>query len=792
MRFVRLADSVGLRLCSGNKNSSYPSFAALVGGPASYLDHQTRDFSTTRCAFADDASGPAVPPAIQTSGSGHPKLPWHPEVKLLGREENVRDLKAVVKKEFAETGAARSLWCVAYAAGRGGSGKTEIGKQLPRIVASDLTLDQALLSNSAYLLIECNGGGDGFDVEDFLLKPESRLGWRLLAAVCRDSLKLRGVKGLRAVVKEQGAESVAHQLVGKGFPNVASLLRRRDADVKLEDPMRPEVVLGALARDLRRDPDSNENERVAIIVHVDEHQLMWGEGLPDNASEKAKLDAHKAFLYDLCTLRGDGSTTWCRTNNIFMFPIFTGTASAVLAPLLGVTHFSKLPLHLAPFSAEDARTLFLQKLNPTPTAESTETPKRTWTTPNTSKAVPMDFVLSELGRVPRLIIEASTNTQVREIFNKECTCGLVHEAFDIVKALSKNTGVSEQLTRLIVSGVEVRMQTIVDGRTVAQHEFDGLISRHYRSYANVSAEKFAIRVPPTEYRLSVSDHLDGTAISQFANLEYSCPGWNEDNRRFTLWSDLFEEMMMERFQNMLVVHRDILKRTAPMTVKELYPACCTSPGNMEALFELPLPEVLTLDKEQPLSLCDQTWSYSDRQWPRLLQTLKDRRGISRLLVKDHPAFDVIHLHRDGNVVYCFLEQVKNRDSPTRDLLSDETKRSQKVQNITDSIREVLKKFYPVMVQMTKTAKDQGLELQFIPVYCDRRMPTDEAVGFWSKYWLGVAGTGELKIAATVAGSHKAMAGLFPCLEHRFVLLEEPSVGPKKTLWSLPPPGASRA
>jgi hypothetical protein len=133
-------------------------------------------------------------------------------------------------------------------------------------------------------------------------------------------------------------------------------------------------------------------------------------------------------------------------------------------------------------------------------------------------------------------------------------------------------------------------------------------------------------------------------------------------------------------------------------------------------------------------------------------------------------------------VTCFLEQVKNRNSPTKDRARlEKTELDKRILRIQTPVLEVLKKFHPVMVRMTAAAKDQGLELRFVPVYCNCRMPTDEAVGFWSKYWLGKAGTGGVTIAATVAGSQKAMEGLFPCLEHRFVLLAEESLSPNKTV-----------
>jgi hypothetical protein len=805
----------GLQLYIGSKDTELSSFAGLASSRSACWKYQIAAFSTTRSSFSDNRPSPrACKPARRLYG--HPKLPWKPEVQLVGRDDALQMVQGAVEEELSQTCAARNLWHVAYAAGRAGSGKTEIGKQLPRILARNLRKgpqERALLSNSAYLLIECNGGGDGFGEQDKALEPRFRLGWRLLAAVCRDTIDLEGVTSLRVALEEKGPTSVAQQLEGRGFPNVAKLvnvtLMETTKKANLGHPMTAEAVLRALARDLRRKPDSDE--RVAIIVHVDEHQLMWGKGLPTNADEETKLEWHKQFLYDLCTLRGNGNTTWCRKHNIFMFPIFTGTASAVLASLLGPTHFTKLHLKLQPFSAEDARTLFLRVLK--------SNRDDSWLKSNTSAGKPMDFVLSELGRIPRLIINAANNTQLRQLFTKACNSSrkaktqkkmvrsevrldLVHQAFDIVQTLYPGSGLSEQLTRLIVAGVEVEEQTLVDGKTIAQHESEGFIIQHFRvdpvGAAAKPAEavvpqnhqsdptvakfrKFAIRVPATEYRASVIDRPGLEAISAFANMKYSCPGWNGRGRKCTPWPELFEMMMLERFQNILVVHRDILKRTAPMTIEELYPNCVYW-SSKDPLVRQTFPLPACGETKHCVTLCHDDkerhcFVYNKEEWSRALQALTGGSCHSRLLTKDHPAFDVMHLHREGKVVRCFLEQVKNRISPTRDLLPSGPLRRQRNQETSESVCDVLDKFLPVMVQMTTAAKDQGLELQFIPVYCDRWMPTDADVAFWSGYWEKRGKGAELTIAASVAGSRMAIPRLFPCLEHRFVLLEEPSLKP---------------
>jgi hypothetical protein len=817
----------GLRLFIGNKNAGLSSFADLVGSQSACWEYQMPAFSTTRSSFSEPTPSPGECEPAQHC-CGHPKLPWEPEVQLLGRNDAQQKVERVVEEELSQAGAARNLWHVAYAAGRSGSGKTEIGKQLPRILAQKFekdSLERALLCNAAYLLIDCNAGGDAFEEDDFPLEPGVRLGWRLLAAVCRDSLDLIGVRELRHAISHRGSEHVARELKGKGFPNVAELLRgtRRGGQTEnLGYRIFAKDVLGALAIDLRRDPKSDE--RIAIIVHVDEHQLMWGWGLPTNADETQKLQQHKEFLYDLCTLRGDGDETWCLKNNIFLFPIFSGTASTILASLFGPTNFVEVHLKFEPFTAEDARTLFLREL---------KSPHESWLDKKSSDPQPLDFVLSELGRIPRLIINGANNPQVREIFSKDCypsskvkkeweisrtkcSLDLIYHAFDIVSdTLYHGLDLTEQLTRLIVAGVEVDMETIVDGRTIAQHEFDGAIIQkplldpadvvpkldaaivqenvqegeraeaaakhdgaivphsHYRNPTGANPRKFAIRVPAMEYRAAVLGIPGLQAISAFANLEYSCPGWNGRGQECIPWPELFERMMLERLQNMLVVHRDILKRTKPLTIEELYPRC-VSWRNPAVRLAFPLPA--SRERLEGLSLCHNAQSrkqfvYDSRGWLTALQLLREGCCSSELLTKEHPAFDVIHLFRKGKVLHCFLEQLKNRNTPTRDLLS------QRHQETSETVRAVLKKFLPAMVRMTAAAKKQGLELQFIPVYCDRRMPTDADVRFWLDFWTEKAGIRGLTIAAAVVGSQMALPSLFPCLGHRFVLLEEQSLKP---------------
>ena len=62
-----------------------------------------------------------------------------------------------------------------------------------------------------------------------------------------------------------------------------------------------------------------------------------------------------------------------------------------------------------------------------------------------------------------------------------------------------------------------------------------------------------------------------------------------------------------------------------------------------------------------------------------------------------------------------------------------------------------------------------LVLKFIPVYCDRRALKDGDVQFWTDFWLKESQP--VHIVAAVAASQIAIPKLFPCLEHRFVLVD---------------------
>ena len=100
---------------------------------------------------------------------GHSKLPWPPLVaNFLGRSDATNELSRVAVGEYDTFSPSRKLYHVIYAAGRAGSGKTEIGNQAPRYIgkhAARTTVSDDFKrdwSNAAYLFVDCGGGGDGY------------------------------------------------------------------------------------------------------------------------------------------------------------------------------------------------------------------------------------------------------------------------------------------------------------------------------------------------------------------------------------------------------------------------------------------------------------------------------------------------------------------------------------------------------------------------------------------------------------------------------------------------------
>ena len=114
-------------------------------------------------------------------------------------------------------------------------------------------------------------------------------------------------------------------------------------------------ILGAMAADIRN-ASGNENAKVGIWLHLDEHQLYYDKVKVDLGLDEAKmLELHKDFLYPAVRILSSG---WCFNNNIFFVPFFTGTNHYCLKKLIIPTGHRREYIQLGPLSPENSRTVF--------------------------------------------------------------------------------------------------------------------------------------------------------------------------------------------------------------------------------------------------------------------------------------------------------------------------------------------------------------------------------------------------------------------------------------------------
>jgi len=268
------------------------------------------------------------------------------DITLYNREQNYTELYDISYREIKERDPARPLWHVIYASGMSRIGKTAFGLNAPsklleiaRKKKNDKYVSK-ILEDPIYLLIDSNGGGDGYTKEDMHMNEPSALGWRLLARACGMA---GGVRDLREIIKSKKREqNIQKHISNYNLMQCKELIALLSNIETLNDDIYAKHVILALAKDYRSIKGLKEDENVTIFIHHDEHQLIY-----EKRKTKKKLDddeaveSHKEYLYDLCTLRGDGNNTWCRANNITLFPIFTGTSGDVLIGLMKVTQFTK-------------------------------------------------------------------------------------------------------------------------------------------------------------------------------------------------------------------------------------------------------------------------------------------------------------------------------------------------------------------------------------------------------------------------------------------------------------------
>jgi hypothetical protein len=300
----------------------------------------------------------------------------------------------------------------------------------------------------------------------------------------------------------------------------------------------------------------------------------------------------------------------------------------------------------------------------------------------------------------------------------------------------------EEMTRLVVSGAQVdNLNVVVDGKTIAQHEFDG-------SIRVTDTGEGSVRAPAIDYRKSVAKVGSLKSIAKFVNHDFQLDSW----------SDRWERMNLERVQNRLFVHSTLLKKKEAIMLQQLYPGC-----NIPTVCDEDAFPVITFKvvKGRELRVCNTDFVFDSTAWARIMRGICDGECRSVKLKDRHPAFDIMHLIRDGDILLCFLEQYKAPKSPTQESGSQpDTK-----------VMKACGKFVPVMEEMAAAATVQGLSMQFVPVFIDLRKKDDGELQFWHEIWAPLHSS-SLHIQATVAGGADSIQHLFPCIAHRFQVLEE--------------------
>jgi hypothetical protein len=166
-----------------------------------------------------------------------------------------------------------------------------------------------------------------------------------------------------------------------------------------------------------------------------------------------------------------------------------------------------------------------------------------------------------------------------------------------------------------------------------------------------------------------------------------------------------------------------------------------------------------------LRVCNHKFDFDSTAWTDMIEGISDGECRSVKLEKYHPAFDLIHLIRDKDVLWCFLEQYKAPSSPTRDSRPR-----------YKEMRSTCEEFVPVIKEMADTVRGQGIRLRVVPVHIDLREKNNtKLTQVYSELWNDLGQQKpfkDLPIVTTVTGSAKSIPRLFPCLAHRFVLLEE--------------------
>jgi len=394
------------------------------------------------------------------------------------------------------------------------------------------------------------------------------------------------------------------------------------------------------------------------------------------------VESHKEYLYDLCTLRGDGNNTWCRANNITLFPIFTGTSGDVLIGLMKVTQFTKKHIFLDILTLQDSFTLLENQFDSSGIKIHDDWKKKKENS-NEYLLSPLDVILSEIGGIPGLIKQAFRVLQEilsKNIQNRQTS---ILEANKIIQqqlahVISMDAPVLPVLTFLSLTGIAVRPDLKINGIPLSKSETHGL--HLFRPTANLTA--CHIYIPPCRLlkmceNLDEHDHDLVKHYEEFLNLESIF-------KEQTNYSELFEKLNANRILLYLYTLQNISEATT-CSIHQLFQTTKQNDIfsnreisiNLKILNQIDNNFIIPLDEDEHMFKIDKhkkTISCLSQNH----RTIENNKYGIYLLPKHHPRFDIfVKLPCDPNLkfdeVHVFV-QVKTAQERFKESPSDiETK-----------------------------------------------------------------------------------------------------------------------
>ena len=287
------------------------------------------------------------------------------EVYILGRNEAIETALETYSTEFSLMPCnmkERTNHNVVFVSGAAGIGKSLFCKNLPMLMRHFKTSNveqqqfQQSIQNCIEIHIECNGAGDGYSYKiDPLLTPQQRMRVRLLARAARFH---KGLFGLLQVLNENQMSNFCNMLKDNKrthMSNVLTTLLLRKDGIHIPNH---ETIVEALVKDHREEHKLTCDTIVPIYISVDEHQQMYDHFLLEcNESTENAMLKHKTFLYDLMTIQGNGTNSWCLQKKVRIMPLFAGTNHDCLKLLVVPTEFSRCHIPLRGLHVDECEEL---------------------------------------------------------------------------------------------------------------------------------------------------------------------------------------------------------------------------------------------------------------------------------------------------------------------------------------------------------------------------------------------------------------------------------------------------